>query len=164
MSKVDRKIVPRGYQKLILDLIKFHLDKDKSVILELDCGMGKRVITYKLLTSLFPEKKILLIVLSSSSLVETKDFLINEYGGVEGFNWIGPGIGNSYAQKMLKDSRVILCTPQKLANILQKAPAAIAESFDLVLINEVDKLIRRVGSKRVLVYPWTTIFEKLKKN
>lgn len=162
MSKVDRKIVPRGYQKLILDLIKFNLDKNKSVILELDCGMGKRVITYELLTSLYPDKKILLIVLSSSSLVETKEFLINEYGGVEGFNWIGPGVGNPFAQKMMKDSRVILCTPQKLANTLQKAPAGIAESFDLVLINEVDKLVRRVGSRRVLVYPWTMLFEKLK--
>ncbi|MHA1188783.1 MAG: hypothetical protein ACTSSK_18395 [Candidatus Heimdallarchaeota archaeon] len=69
MAKVDRKIVPRGYQKLILDLIQFHIKKDKSVLLELDCGMGKRVITYELLTSIFPDKRILLVVLSSSSLV-----------------------------------------------------------------------------------------------
>ena len=161
MSKVDRKIVPRGYQKLILDLIKLHADKDKSVLLELDCGMGKRVITYEILTSLFPDKKILLVVLSSSSLVETKEFLVNEYGGVEGFNWIGPGVGNSFAQKIMKDSRVILCTPQKLANTLAKAPNEIAKSFDIVIINEVDKLVRRVGSRRVLVYPWSTLFEKL---
>ena len=161
MQKIDRKIVPRGYQKLILDLIKLHTSKKKSVLLELDCGMGKRVITYEILTSLFPEKRIILIVLSSSSLHETKDFLQNEYGGVEGFNWIGPGISNAYAQKILKESRVILCTPQKLSNILNKAPAEIAKAFDIIIINEVDKLIRRMGSKRVLVYPWTDLISKL---
>ncbi|MGC9778568.1 MAG: DEAD/DEAH box helicase family protein [Candidatus Heimdallarchaeota archaeon] len=161
MQKVDRKIKPRGYQKLILDLIKLHTSKDKSVILELDCGMGKRVITYELLTTLFPDKKIIFIVLSSSSLVETKDFLQNEYGGVEGFNWIGPGISNSFAQKLLQDSRVILCTPQKLSNILNKGPRTLAESFDIVIINEVDKLIRRMGSRRVLVYPWPELIGKL---
>jgi superfamily II DNA or RNA helicase len=154
---VDRKITPRDYQKLILDLIQLHVKKDKSILLELDCGMGKRVITYELLTSLFPDKRIILVVLSSSSLHETKEFLQNEYGGVEGFNWIGPGISNAYAQKILQSSRVILCTPQKLSNILKKAPKEITNSFDFIIINEVDKLIRRVGSKRVLVYPWTDL-------
>jgi len=163
VTKVDRKITPRGYQKLILDLITLHTNKNKSVLLELDCGMGKRVITYELLTSIFPDKRILLVVLSSSSLHETKDFLVNEYGGVEGFNWIGPGISNSYAQKLLKDSRVILCTPQKLANILKKAPTSIPESFDIIIINEVDKLVRRMGSNRVLVFPWPDLLAKMDK-
>ena len=92
MQKIDRKIVPRGYQKLILDLIKLHTFKKKSVLLELDCGMGKRVITYELLTSIFPEKRILLIVLSSSSLHETKDFLQNENGRkrISSKNWGRP--------------------------------------------------------------------------
>ncbi|HUU78903.1 MAG TPA: DEAD/DEAH box helicase family protein [candidate division Zixibacteria bacterium] len=160
MSKIDRKIMPRGYQKLILDLIKLHTDKKKSVLLELDCGMGKRVVTYELLTSIFPESRILLVVLSSSSLVETKEFLQNEYGGVEGFNWLGPGISGSYAQKIMKDSRVILTTPQKLANIIGKSNDNLADSFDIIIINEVDKLVRRMGSKRVLVYPWPTLFEE----
>ncbi|MBK5114777.1 MAG: DEAD/DEAH box helicase family protein [Candidatus Heimdallarchaeota archaeon] len=161
MQKIDRKIVPRGYQKLILDLIELHTSKKKSVLLELDCGMGKRVITYELLTSLFPDKRILLVVLSSSSLHETKDFLQNEYGGVEGFNWIGPGISNAYGQKILKESRVILCTPQKLSNIMKKDPKGFANTFDIVIINEVDKLIRRMGSKRVLIYPWSDLLDKL---
>jgi len=162
MQNVDRKIVPRGYQRLILDLIKLHAEKKKSILLELDCGMGKRVITYEILTSLFPDKRIILVVLSSSSLHETKEFLMNEYGGVEGFNWIGPGISNSYAQKILKESRVILCTPQKLSNIMKKAANHFTNDFDLVIINEVDKLIRRMGSKRVLVYPWSDLFNKLR--
>ncbi|NHJ40792.1 MAG: hypothetical protein FK731_12240, partial [Asgard group archaeon] len=164
MQKVDRKIVPREYQKLILDLIQFHISNYKSVLLELDCGMGKRVITYELLTSLFPNKRIILVVLSSSSLHETRDFLQNEYGGVEGFNWIGPGISNSYAQKILQSSRVILCTPQKLANILKKSPIGTADSFDFLIINEVDKLIRRVGSKRVLVFPWSELLTTFNKS
>ncbi|MBD3190948.1 MAG: hypothetical protein GF308_09910 [Candidatus Heimdallarchaeota archaeon] len=161
LSKIDRKIVPREYQKLILDLVKLHTKKDKSVLLELDCGMGKRVITYKLLTSIFPEKKFLLIVLSSSSLFETKEFLAEEYGGVEGFNWIGPGVGNKFAQKLIKEGRVILCTPQKLNNIFKKAPEDLPKKFDFVIINEVDKIVRRMGSKRVLTYPWTDLLERL---
>ncbi|MHA1530900.1 MAG: DEAD/DEAH box helicase family protein [Candidatus Heimdallarchaeota archaeon] len=161
MQEIDRKIVPRGYQKLILDLIELHTSKKKSVLLELDCGMGKRVITYEILTSLFPEKRILLVVLSSSSLHETKDFLQNEYGGVEGFNWIGPGISGAYAQKILKESRVILCTPQKLSNVIKRAPNDFANTFDIIIINEVDKLIRRMGSRRVLVYPWTDLLTQL---
>ena len=161
MAKVDRKIVPRGYQKLILDLIQFHTKKDKSVLLELDCGMGKRVITYELLTSIFPDKRILLVVLSSSSLNETQDFLVNEYGGVEGFNWLGPGISGSYALKLLSESRVILTTPQKLSNLFKKAKSDDAFSFDIIIINEVDKIIRRMGGKRVLVYPWVDLLSKL---
>ena len=164
MQKVDRKITPREYQKLILNLIHLHVKKDKSVLLELDCGMGKRVITYELLTSLFPDKRIILVVLSSSSLHETKDFLQNEYGGVEGFNWIGPGISNSFAQKILQSSRVVLCTPQKLANILSKASKETADSFDFLIINEVDKLIRRVGSKRVLIFPWPELLSSFKQS
>lgn len=161
MAKVDRKIVPRGYQKLILDLIQFHTKKDKSVLLELDCGMGKRVITYELLTKIFPDKRILLVVLSSSSLNETQDFLVNEYGGVEGFNWLGPGISGSYALKILRESRVILTTPQKLSNLFKKAIADDAFTFDIIIINEVDKIIRRMGGNRVLVYPWTDLLSKL---
>ncbi len=161
MQKIDRKIEPREYQKLILNLIKLHAEKRKSVLLELDCGMGKRVITYEILTSLFPDKRIILVVLSSSSLHETKEFLVNEYGGVKGFNWIGPGISNTYAQKILKESRVVLCTPQKLSNIIKKASNDFINDFDIVIINEVDKLIRRMGSKRVLVYPWSDLINKL---
>lgn len=161
LSKIDRKIVPRDYQKLILDLVKLHTKKNKSVLLELDCGMGKRVITYKLLTSIFPRKNFLVIVLSSSSLFETKEFLAEEYGGVEGFNWIGPGIGNRFAQKLIEDGRVILCTPQKLNNIFKKAPKDLPQKFDLVIINEVDKIVRRMGSKRVLTYPWTDLLDRL---
>ncbi|MFW9922543.1 MAG: DEAD/DEAH box helicase family protein [Candidatus Thorarchaeota archaeon] len=160
MSKIDRKIIPREYQQLILNLIKFHTQKRKNVLLELDCGMGKRVITYELLTNIFEEKKVLLIVLSSSSLVETKDFLVNEYGGVKGFNYIGPGISGSYARKILKDARVVLSTPQKVANIIAKYSNNKFETeFDIVIINEVDKLVRRMGSNRVLVFPWNQLFE-----
>jgi len=158
VADYNRTITPRGYQQLILDLIQLHTQKRKSIILELDCGMGKRVITYELLTRLFPDKRILLIVLSSSSLHETSAFLQHEYGGVNGFNWLGPGISGSFARKILTESRVVLCTPQKLANILTKNPE-IARTFDIVIINEIDKIVRRMGSRRVLVYPWSTLLE-----
>ncbi|MEA2071085.1 MAG: DEAD/DEAH box helicase [Asgard group archaeon] len=159
MPKVSRKIVPREYQKIILDLINFHQNKGKSVLLELDCGMGKRVITYKLLTDLYKSKNIILLVLSSSSFLETKQFLIEEYGGVEGFNWLGSGTNTKYAQKLLSTGRVILSTPQKFANILQKSDEHILDRFDIIIINEIDKLVRRMGSKRVLVYPWPSLLD-----
>ena len=163
MTKVSRKIEPREYQHLILNLIKLYASKNKSSLLELDCGMGKRVITYELLTSVFPDKRILLIVLSSSSLVETKDFLLNEYGGIDNFNYLGPGTSGSYAQKILKEARVVLATPQKLANTLDKIRIGDQDSqYDIVIINEVDKLVRRMGSRRVLVFPWTKLFERFK--
>ncbi|TET09156.1 MAG: hypothetical protein E3J86_08940, partial [Candidatus Thorarchaeota archaeon] len=53
------------------------------LLLELDCGLGKRFITHQLVTEKFPDSKIIIIVHSSSSLAETVDYLRGEYGGLD---------------------------------------------------------------------------------
>ncbi|MHA1188784.1 MAG: helicase-related protein [Candidatus Heimdallarchaeota archaeon] len=63
--------------------------------------------------------------------------------------------------KLLREARVILTTPQKLSNLFKKAKSDDAFSFDIIIINEIDKIIRRMGGNRVLVYPWVDLLSKL---
>jgi len=51
-------IESREYQNFIIERISTLVSEDQSVILELDCGMGKRVMMYRLLTEVFKENKV----------------------------------------------------------------------------------------------------------
>ena len=72
----------RQYQEYILRRIKEN--RNHNILVELDCGLGKRVLTYKLVTEQFPQTRVIITVNSSSSLQETAQYLEKEYGGVEG--------------------------------------------------------------------------------
>ena len=60
MQKISFK--PREYQKRILDITSDSIDKKQNVLIELDCGLGKRYLQYSLLFDIFSNKNILLIL------------------------------------------------------------------------------------------------------
>ncbi|MCK4897121.1 MAG: DEAD/DEAH box helicase family protein, partial [Candidatus Heimdallarchaeota archaeon] len=64
-------IESREYQNFIIQRIEELVDSRKSVILELDCGMGKRVLMYRLVTEAFKNKKVVVFLQTHSSLEET---------------------------------------------------------------------------------------------
>jgi ERCC4-related helicase len=159
MAESRPKYSPRGYQTYILDRVS-ELE-GTSLLLELDCGLGKRFITHQLVAKRFPTTDILVIVHSSSSLQETIDYLRGEYGGLEeDLGELSSRVQSGRRTHTLREKRVIVATPQVLASLLQKDPSQF-ERFKMVLINEVDTLVRRSGGKTALVYPWSTLLSYL---
>jgi ERCC4-related helicase len=151
----------RQYQEHILQRIKEN--RERNILVELDCGLGKRVLTYKLITEQFPKTRFVITVNSSSSLVETAQYLEKEYGGVEGLGVLSPRVQGPRREQLLRESRVVLCTPRVLANILKKGNLT-ANDFEGLMINEVDTILRRVGQNQVLIQPWTYLLEFFKDN
>ncbi|MHA1653123.1 MAG: helicase-related protein [Candidatus Thorarchaeota archaeon] len=159
MTPQDHKYTPRGYQTYLLDCIEKL--RGTNLLLELDCGLGKRFITHQLVTQRFPNLKFLIVVHSSSSLAETVDYLRGEYGGLgEELGELSSRIPSKRRPLMLKEKRVVVVTPQILAGMLQRYFDLFAD-FDVLLINEVDTLVRRGGGRTTLVYPWPTILTLL---
>ncbi len=158
-SKGTSKLGLREYQEHILRRIKEN--RDKNILIELDCGLGKRVLTYKLVSELFPETRFILTVNSTSSLQETAQYLEKEYGGVSGLGAMTQRVQGYRRQRMLKESRVVLCTARVLTNILKRGEFT-PQHFDALVINEVDTIIRRVGRQSVLVQPWSYLLEFFK--
>jgi superfamily II DNA or RNA helicase len=153
------KFDTRQYQEHILKRIQEN--RDRNILVELDCGLGKRVLTYKLITETFPDTRFVITVNSSSSLQETAQYLEEQYGGVEGFGVLSPRIQGPRRIQMLKKARVVLCTARVLANILKKGELT-PEDFDGLLINEVDTILRRVGHNQVLIQPWSFLLDFFK--
>lgn len=149
----------RQYQEYILKRIKEN--RDNHILVELDCGLGKRVLTYKLVTELFPETRFIITVNSSSSLQETAQYLQEEYGGVEGLGILSPKVQGPRRVKLLRESRVVLCTARVLANVLRKGEF-MPEHFEGLMINEVDTILRRRGDNRVLIQPWSFLLSFFK--
>ncbi|MFW9961102.1 MAG: helicase-related protein [Candidatus Thorarchaeota archaeon] len=149
------KYTPRGYQTYILDRVSEN--RDSPLLLELDCGLGKRYITHQIVTEKFPDTGIIIIVHSSSSLVETVDYLKGEYGGLEDdLGELSSRVSSGYRKLNLKEKRVIIATPQVLASSFEK-DSSVFDRFKIVLINEVDTLVRRTGGRTTLVFPWPTL-------
>ncbi len=151
----------RQYQEYILQRIKAH--QGQNILVELDCGLGKRVLTYKLVTEQFPETQFIITVNSSSSLQETAQYLEVEYGGVEGLGVLSPRVQGPRREHLLRESRVVLCTPRVLANILKKGNLQPTD-FEGLLINEVDTILRRMGHNQVLIQPWGFLLDFFKEN
>jgi SNF2 family DNA or RNA helicase len=151
----------RQYQEHILRRIKEN--RNHNILVELDCGLGKRVLTYKLVTKQFPKTRFIITVNSSSSLQETAQYLEKEYGGVKGLGVLSPRVQGPRREQLLRESRVVLCTPRVLANILKKGNLTPTD-FECLMINEVDTIIRRVGQDRVLIQPWSYLLEFFKDN
>jgi superfamily II DNA or RNA helicase len=151
----------RQYQEHILQRIKDN--RERTILVELDCGLGKRVLMYRLITEQFPETRFLITVNSSSSLQETAQYLEEEYGGVDGLAVLSSRIQGSQRELLLHESRVVLCTPRVLANILQKGNLKPSD-FEGLIINEVDTILRRVGLNQVLIQPWRYLLEFFRAN
>ncbi|MFQ5833070.1 MAG: helicase-related protein [Candidatus Thorarchaeota archaeon] len=159
MSDTKPRYTPRGYQNYILD--KVSELKGTNLLLELDCGLGKRFITHQLVAERFTDLKFLIIVHSSSSLAETVDYLKGEYGGLDDeLGELSSRVPSPRRPTVLKDKRVVVATPQVLAGVAKK-DSGLFESYDALVINEVDTLIRRTGGKTTLVFPWQTILALL---
>ncbi len=151
----------RQYQEHILRRIREH--HGQNILVELDCGLGKRVLTYKLITEQFPDTRFIITVNSSSSLQETAQYLKEEYGGVEGLGVVSPSVQGPRREQLLRESRVVLCTPRVLANILKKGNLQPTD-FEGLLINEVDTILRRMGHNRILIQPWGYLLDFFKEN
>ena len=143
----------RNYQQKIVDRVNELSSSGKNSLIELDCGLGKRVITYELLTETFANSRIILFVTASSSLDETFHYLTKEYGGVKGLELINSQQPTNLRINKIKDARVVLTLPQTLRNTLRKEPS-LAELFDVIIINEVDKLVRRSATTSLFIQPW----------
>ncbi len=153
------KYTPRGYQTYILERVSEL--QDKPLLLELDCGLGKRFITHQIVTKRFPDTPIIIVVHSSTSLAETIDYLKGEYGGLDDdLGELSSRVPSGYRKLNLREKRVIVATPQVLASTFEKDPS-LFERFKIVLINEVDTLTRRTGSRTALVFPWPTLLPHL---
>jgi ERCC4-related helicase len=149
------KYTPRGYQTHILEEVGKRVGT--PLLLELDCGLGKRFITHQLVAEKYPESKILIVVHSSSSLAETVDYLRGEYGGLEDdLGELSSRIASGRRAHTLREKRVIVATPQVLAGMYKKDPSLL-EPFEIVLINEVDTLVRRTSTRTAIVFPWPTL-------
>ncbi|MHA2002883.1 MAG: helicase-related protein [Candidatus Thorarchaeota archaeon] len=153
------KYTPRGYQTYILDRIAEF--QDTNLLLELDCGLGKRFVTHQIVAERFPDLKFIIVVHSSSSLAETVDYLKGEYGGLEDdLGELSSRVPSPKRPYILKEKRIVVATPQVLAGMAKK-DLSLFESFDALLINEVDTLIRRSGGHTALVFPWPSILSLL---
>ncbi|MCK4279050.1 MAG: hypothetical protein KAW94_00590 [Candidatus Thorarchaeota archaeon] len=159
MSGNKPAYTPRGYQTYILDRISDL--QGTNLLLELDCGLGKRFITHQLVAERFPDTKFIIAVHSSSSLAETVDYLRSEYGGLEeDLGELSSRVPSGRRSLVLKEKRVIVATPQVLAGIAQKN-LSLLDPFEAILINEVDTLIKRTSTRTALVFPWNQLLTLL---
>jgi ERCC4-related helicase len=148
----NTKYTPRGYQEYILSQLESM--QGHNTLLELDCGLGKRFITHQLVAERYPDLRIIIVVHSSSSLAETVDYLKSEYGGLEDdLGELSSRVPSGRRAYVVRESRVLVATPQVLANMVDKDSSLFGD-IDLLLINEVDTLVRRSGGRTALVFPW----------
>lgn len=152
---------PRDYQLKMLDRIQELKDQGKNPLLEADCGTGKRFMTHQLITKRFPNLRFLVVANSRASQEQTVEYFNEEYGDHE--DDVGDLNGCPYYMRheILEGKRVIITTAQVLVNSLDKYLLGNPEQFkqlleglDVLIINEVDMIIRRLGDTRSLVFPW----------
>jgi len=162
------KLEARGYQLYIIGRILKACGSGRNIIVELDAGMGKRVISFLLTKYLNPSDRVLFITPSRASVRDTYNFFekLAREGNLKGFKFgfLSSGIGSSYREYIIKNNNFIFTTPVTLANILSKNP--MLSKFDYIILNEVDKYVKRVSYVPVydevtdylaqyqLVYPW----------
>ncbi len=150
---------PREYQKQILNISLEHIKKGQNVIIELDCGLGKRFLQYSFITREFSTKKILLILQASASLFETYNYLQKNISHEE-IGIIHSQISSQFRSEVLQNSRVVLTLPQTLYNTLKQYPDAI-KSYEIVLINEVDQIVRKMSTTASIKHPYPKLMQFL---
>ncbi|MFX0015660.1 MAG: helicase-related protein [Promethearchaeota archaeon] len=150
-------IQQRQYQHKILEMLKDNYIQGYNTIVEVDTGLGKRVLTYLLIKDILKDKKVLLLLHSTISYSETIHYFKEHYGGFvnsefQSFSSQTPGF---IRQKILEDAQIVASTPQTFLNAFNKL--TIKPKFDGIIINEVDKIVRRHGDSRLLIYPYNTL-------
>ncbi len=162
MSSADQPIQKREYQELILRILKenFYSKPKRHTITEVDTGLGKRVLAFLLIKEILVDQKFLLLLHSTTSYSETLHYFKEEYGGFEGeytLQGISSRTPSWLRNKILrnKETRIIAATPQTFSNAYNKLIPR--PRFDVIIINEIDKIIRRQGDERLLIYPYNTL-------
>ena len=148
---------PRGYQSEILSRIVKNTDNQLNSLIELDCGLGKRFLQYSMVFNEFKDKKIVLVLQASTSLYETYNYL-KQYDQSDEISIIDSRLPSKVRIYKLMNSRVTLSLPQTLYNTLKNGNSVV-KSIDMLLINEVDQLIRRTGSGSYLKQPYRKLFD-----
>jgi len=142
------EIERRKYQELIISEILKGKREGRNLIIELDAGMGKRIVSYLLTKTLPREERILIITPSQASLRDTYSTFQTLYKrsgmNVDEIGYISAGVPAQVKRKLLETKRVIIATPISLVNVLRKNPTLLRD-FSIILINEVDKAVRRAA-------------------
>ncbi|MFX0183927.1 MAG: helicase-related protein [Candidatus Hodarchaeota archaeon] len=155
-------IQKRQYQEMILKKLHDNFQKKHHSIAEVDTGMGKRVLIFLLIKEILIDSKILLLLHSTTSFSETIHYFKEEYGGLMNdseFQTISSRTPGWLRKKILesKEVRVVAATPQAFANAFNKIKIEERIRFDVVIINEIDKIVRRQGDSRLLIFPYNTL-------
>ncbi|MHA1684972.1 MAG: DEAD/DEAH box helicase family protein [Candidatus Heimdallarchaeaceae archaeon] len=154
------EIEQREYQTFIVEKVSSLTGQGYNVVIELDCGMGKRVIMYRLLKEIFPNKRVVIFLHSQSSLQETYKYLTEEYGDIRQIGYIRSGISAQQKKYIVDTNLIILTLPTVFNNLLTRFPE-LSKTIDVIIINEVDKIIRRVSSRDILIMPWRKLLQTL---
>ena len=151
-------IQKRDYQTIILKKLKEYFVKNQHCIAEVDTGLGKRVLTYLLIKEILSQERVLLLLHSTTSYHETVHYFKTEYGGFteSEFQFFSSQTPTWLRGKIIEESRIVAATPQTFANAYAKFKSN-PPRFDVIMINEIDKIVRRQGDVRLLTYPYNTL-------
>ncbi len=151
-------IQKREYQSVILKRLKKNFSQGIHCIAEVDTGLGKRVLTYLLIKEILPTQRVLLLLHSTTSYLETIHYFEKEYGGfTEGdFQSFSSRTPTWLRKRIITEARIVASTPQTFANVFEKI-SGDKPKFDAIIINEVDKIVRRQGDSRLLIFPYNTL-------
>ncbi len=153
---------PRPYQKKILDLSLTSIEHGKNPIIELDCGMGKRLVTMWLSERLVLTRKVIILLNSSASLFETKRFMEMVLPKEIKLRTLTSQIPSAMRWKLLNEGDIILTLPQTLANTLRKHGGSLPTEVQwAIIINEVDQIIRRTSYRFALKQPFQFLLSHL---
>ncbi len=153
---------PRPYQEKILNLSLASIKNGENPIIELDCGMGKRLLTMWLSKKLLPSHKVIILLNSSASLFETKRFMETVLPTKVKLRILTSQIPSSMRWKLLNEGDIILSLPQTLANTLKRHGGSFPpEPSWAIIINEVDQIIRRTSYRIVLKQPFQLLLSNL---
>ncbi len=163
MSKdkiTDSVIQQREYQQKILMKLKENFQNGYHTIAEVDTGLGKRVLTFLLIKDFLSSQRVLLLLHSTISFSETIHYFSKEYGGFDrdsDFQAFSSRTAGWLRKKILDNARVVAATPQTFANAFNKLSQSEKPRFDVVIINEIDKIVRRHGDSRLLIFPYNNL-------
>lgn len=150
-----KNLEKRIYQIKLVNLIKKNKVKGTNVLLELDAGLGKRIISYLLYRDLPKEERVLMITPTTSSLEGTvstfKNLKKEEEKPLGKLGYIYGKTRGKIRGSLLKESKFLIATPITLTHTIKKMNPSLnpLQAFDYLLLNEVDKIVRRTAKKRI---------------
>lgn len=145
----------RIYQIKLVNVIKKSKEKGKNVLLELDAGLGKRIISYLLYRDLSQDERVLMITPTTSSLEGTvstfKKLKKVEEQSLGKLGYLYGKTRGKIRKPIFKESQFLIATPITLTHTIKKIKSAPKplQDFDYLLLNEVDKIVRRTAKRKV---------------